>query len=58
MYEIFPRLVDIYFDRLLGGNILWETNIQNEWHILEKNCSVKLFMATATKIYKFLGARF
>ena len=29
MYEMFPRLGEIYFGGLLGGKILREANIQN-----------------------------
>ena len=29
-------LCEIYFGVLLDDKILWETNIQNSWHILEK----------------------
>ena len=34
MYETFPRLGEIYFDELLGGEIFREANIQNRWHKL------------------------
>ena len=36
MYEIFPSLGEICFGKLLGGKILREANIQNEWHKLEE----------------------
>ena len=58
IYEIFPRLSDIYFGGLLGREILWETKIQNCRHILEENSSVQLSMTTSTKVKKFLGGRF
>ena len=36
IYEIFPRLGEIYFAELLGGKILREVNIQNGWHKIEQ----------------------
>ena len=36
IYEIFPRLGEIYFGELLGRKIFREANIQNEWQKLEE----------------------
>ena len=36
MHEIFPSLGEICFGKPLGGKILGEANIQNEWHKLEE----------------------
>ena len=36
IYEIFPRLGEIYFGELLGGKILRKASIQNGWHKLEE----------------------
>ena len=36
MYEIFPRLGEIYFGGLLRGKILEEANIQSGWHKLDE----------------------
>ena len=37
-YEIFPRLGEISFGGLLGGEILQENNIQYGWHKLQGKC--------------------
>ena len=44
IYEIFPRLGEIYFGELLGGKILREANTQERLHKLEENGSVLLYL--------------
>ena len=44
IYEIFPRLGEIYFGELLGGKFFREANTQERLHKLEENGSVLLYL--------------
>ena len=54
-YEMFPRLGEMYFGGLVGGKILREVNIKNEFHWLqEKLHSFGVFEHTRVRYSYFM----